>query len=184
MKKCSKCGVENKNSAVVCIECGAPLGGVSTTAETASASSEAMDVPGFGQQGNGQMYVAQPVYDQQSQKANAGAMAKAVASLILGIAGLIISCMAPFLEGIPAVLGLLISIIGIVFAVKARNGIPVNYPGRGVATAGMVFSILGIIIGGLFTLVFVCVVVGILTCVCSTPTGSIDYYTIMLPFVF
>ena len=112
MKKCSRCGVENKNDAVVCIECGAPLGGVSTTAETASASSEAMDVPGFGQQGNGQMYVAQPVYDQQSQKANAGAMAKAVASLILGIAGLIISCMAPFLEGIPAVLGLLISIIG------------------------------------------------------------------------
>ena len=181
MKKCSKCGVENKNSAVVCIECGAPLGATATSAERASGGngSEALDYSAMEQSGNGKM-----LNYQQAPTASPGALGKAVASLILGLAGLIISCVAPFVSGIPAILGFLLSVIGIVYAVKGRNGIPVNSSGRGVATAGMVFSILGTIIGGLISLVVICTLVGVIACVCSTPTTNIDYYTIASMIIF
>ena len=179
--------MENKDTAFVCMECGAPLGGTATSAERASGSSESevVDYSATEQQGNGKMYnYQQPIYAQQQSTVSPGAMGKAVASLILGLAGLIISCVAPFISGIPAILGLLLSIIGIVFAVKARNGIPIDSSGRGVATAGLVFSILGTVIGGLISLVVVCLLVGVVTCVCSTPTANIDYYTILFPLFF
>ena len=181
MKKCTKCGVKNKNDAVVCIECGTPLDGAATSADRASAGfsgDESTEISRIDQSGNGKMIIQDSVYYQQSPQCAPGAKGKAVASLILGLTGLIISCIAPFVSGIPAILGFFLSIMGIVYAVKARNGIPVTSSGRGVATAGMIFSILGTIIGGLISLVFICIVIGIITCVCSTPTANIDYYTV------
>lgn len=124
------------------------------------------------------VYVPQPAVAQPDGKG------KAVASLVLGLVGLVLSVLAPELSGIPAILGLLICIIGIVYGVKARNRIPVGASGRSVATAGLTLSIIGAVISGLMTLFVICLFVGIVALCSTTPTASVDYYTILFSLIF
>lgn len=119
------------------------------------------------------VYVPQPAVAQPDGKG------KAIASLVLGLVGLVLSVLAPELSGIPAIFGLLICIVGIVYGVKGRNRIPVGVSGRGIATAGLTLSIIGAIISGLMTLAVVCIVVGVVALCTTTPTANIDYYTVM-----
>lgn len=69
-----------------------------------------------------------------------------IASLILGIIGIVFCWIL--------VISLITGIIGIVLSVKARNSIPVGAPGRGIATAGLVLSIIGIVLGVIFIFYF------------------------------
>lgn len=99
--------------------------------------------------------------------------AQSITALILGI----VSCVCPWL-GWSAILGLICGIIGIVFAVKARKQIEANAlqaevqenNSKGMATAGLVLSIIGVVLSGIM---FVCVVCAVCTVasVASTAGG-------------
>lgn len=161
----------------VCLECGAELP-VSRASGNNKGESSAQTHPD-----TEQVIKYQTVYVQQPAKAAPDAMGKAVTSLVIGLVGLFISIFAPVLEGIPAIFGLILCIVGIVIGAKARNRIPVGVSGRGVATAGFVCSIIGAIISGIMTLVVVCVVVGFFALCASTASAPTYYFAAFLPFI-
>ena len=174
MKICDKCGAQMPDEALCCTNCGTPL--------------KASQMPD-------QSFSFQPGGD-------TGVNNKALAALVLGVSGIILILVAPFLanfpaliglvlsvlapelSGIPAIFGLLICIVGIVYGIKGRNRLPVGVPGRGIATAGLTLSIIGAIISGLMTLAVVCLVVGIFALCSTTPTANIDYYTAIYSIFF
>ena len=69
----------------------------------------------------------------------------AVASLVMGIMSVLITWV-PFL-------GLALAILGIIFAVKQRKILAGEIP-CGIATAGLVLSIIGVCLAGLFNFFF------------------------------
>lgn len=98
--------------------------------------------------------------------------AQSITALVLGI----VSCVCPWL-GWGAILGLVCGIVGIVFAVKARKQFEANAAAevqenssKGMATAGLVLSIIGVVLSGIM---FVCVVCAVCTLagVASTAGG-------------
>ena len=93
-----------------------------------------------------QMY--QPVIMQPMIAIDGRSKGLGTASLVLGI----ISGVTCWLPVIPVIL----AIIGLICAVKSRNGIPYGMPGRGIATAGLVLSIIGLSIGGIYLCFYAC----------------------------
>lgn len=177
MKKCNNCGSSMPDDVSVCLECGADLITSRTAGTGGSTGTQGQ------QNDNEQIVNYQTVYVQQPVKAAPDAMGKAVASLVIGLVGLFISIFAPVLEGIPAIFGLILCIVGIVIGAKARNKIPAGVSGRGIATAGFVSSIIGAIISGIMTLVVICVVVGFVA-ICASSSASPTYYIALLfPFI-
>lgn len=181
MKKCNNCGAQVADNASVCSVCG-------TSFAVNRASGKRTESPyetAYTEQPQTEKVIEyQTVYVPQPAVAQPDGKSKAIASLVLGLAGLIISVLAPTLDGIPAILGLLICIVGIVFGVKARNRIPAGVSGRGIATAGLTCSIIGAVISGIMTLAVVCLVVGVVALCAATPTASVGYYAVLLPFLF
>lgn len=176
MKKCVNCGAPMNDDAVLCTVCGASVpvsrasGGKATKMEEPPKSDPIRPE---------QVVKYQTVYVQQPAPvpiAQPDGKSKAIISLVLGLVGLVLSVLAPMLDGIPAILALLICIVGIVFGVKARNRIPVGASGRSLATAGLTCSILGTVISGLMVLVIVCVVVGVFALCATTPSAYADFY--------
>ena len=72
---------------------------------------------------------------------------KAIASLVLGIVGIVLAWFTWL-----ALIGLAASIIGIVMAVGAKKVLPAQ--NSGMATAGMVCSIIGLVLCAIVFLVF------------------------------
>ncbi len=102
---------------------------------------------------------AQPQYQQpQYQQAGNRPVQKpnvpnAVAALVLGILSIITSCY---------IIGLVLGIIGLVLANKGRQAYqetPDAYNGYGMLNAGRIMSIIGICLGGLWTLYWIIVAV-------------------------
>ena len=129
MKICDKCGAQMPDEALCCTNCGTPL--------------KASQMPD-------QSFSFQPGGD-------TGVNNKALAALVLGVSGIILILVAPFLANFPALIGLIVSIIGTVYGVKARNELPVDHPNRGMATGGLICGIIGIVIGSIATICTVCV---------------------------
>ena len=148
------------DEALWCTNCGSPLQGGNNT------PNQNYQQPPYGQPSNG--------YDNNT---------KAIIALIFGLGGLLLTLAAPVLPGISSVVGIVLCIVGIVFGVKARNEIPVGYPGRGMATGGLVCAIIGTVIGVIATCI-VCVC----TCtVCAAAgVGASDYseYLDQIPEIF
>ena len=67
-----------------------------------------------------------------------------VAGMILGIIGLIF-CWLPFVGGIFALIGLILSVVGMMQASKGGN------PNKGMMITGLVLSIVALLINGYFT---------------------------------
>lgn len=80
----------------------------------------------------------------------------AIVSLVLGIAAAVICWFGWGAIRWGAILALVCGIVGIVFAVKARNAIPVGADGRGMATAGLVVSIIAVCLSGIVAVCFIC----------------------------
>ncbi len=72
----------------------------------------------------------------------------AVASLVLGIVSLVFM----FIPGIGSIAPIL-AIIGIVLSVLGKKQLAATGQPTGVATAGLVCSIIGLVISGIFTLI-------------------------------
>lgn len=183
MKKCNNCGAQVPDDVFVCPTCGAAFAMNRASGKNGNPRVETAP-PKSEQSKTEQVVQYQTVYVQQPAVAQPDAKGKAIVSLVLGLVGLVISVLAPTLDGIPAVLGLLICIVGIVFGVKARNRIPVGVSGRGIATVGLTCSIIGTVISGIMTLAVVCLVVGVFALCATTPSASVSYYTVLFSFFF
>lgn len=72
---------------------------------------------------------------------------KAVASLVLGIVALLCTFYSSLI--VPGLLAIALAIIGLVLGVQARRALPQG--ATGMATAGMVLSIIALALGVLFT---------------------------------
>lgn len=88
----------------------------------------------------------QPPQGYPMQNQPAPAKGKSIASLILGIAGIVL-CWVP-------VLPLITSIIGLVLGIQARKATPRGMPGAGLATAGFVVSIIGLVFSVIYSIVW------------------------------
>lgn len=73
---------------------------------------------------------------------NSSAKNKAIASLVLGIVSLVLAWF-----GYAAIVSIVLSIVGIVLAIGARKELPPE--NAGMATAGMVCSIIGLVLSSI-----------------------------------
>ena len=161
MKICDNCGAQMPDEALCCTNCGTPLAAsqVPNHPDQQQNDQKQADPQPTQQQPNPQPN-SQPVNYQQvpyQQGGNPDVNNKAIAALALGVGGLVLIFLAPFLANFPAFIGLVVCIIGIVLGVKARNELPVGHPNRGMATGGMVCGIIGTVIGSIATVCTVCV---------------------------
>lgn len=157
MKICGNCGAQMPDEAVCCTNCGSPL-------QASQVPNQPYQQQDFQQQQQQYQYQQQP-YQQPYQQPGSGKNTKAIVALILGLGGLLLTLAAPFLAGVPAVIGLVMCIVGIVFGVKARNELPEGHPDRGMATGGLTCAIIGTVISGIATCI-VCV------CACTICVGA------------
>lgn len=137
MKTCDNCGAQMPDEALCCTQCGTPL-----------KASQVSDQ---------QTQYQQTPYQQTGGNGLNDANNKATIALVLGLSGIVLIIIAPFLANFPALIGLIVSIVATVYGVKVRNELPENHPNRGMATGGMVCGIIGIVIGSIATLCTVCV---------------------------
>ena len=145
MKICSQCGNQNEDSLNFCTGCGNALSESSPQTEVPPAQ------PPYQQPQYQQPQHQQPQYQQPSYTPlldpPPGAKGKAIAALVLGIVGIlsVVTYWIPYFN----IISFVASIIGIIYGVKGRNEIPVGYQGRGLATAGLVLAIIGVVFSGI-----------------------------------
>ena len=121
------------DEAVSCTVCGAPL--AASQVPQQPYQQQAYQQQPYQQQAYQQQPYQQQPYQQQpyQQQMTHPASGKATASLVLGI-------LSFFICGIP------LGIAGMILGIQARNAMPEGTPGRGKATAGMVCSIIGLVL--------------------------------------
>lgn len=182
MKTCTNCGASMPDDVTSCTACGSVFAVSKASCGTGKKNGPPKDQP-VGQSGNDSTTVVyQPVYIQQPAQIDPDLKSKAITALILGLVGLLLSIGAWYTYGISAILGLILSIIGIVFGVKARNRMPLGASGRGMATAGMVCAIIGTVISGIVALLATCLVAGLCAMCSTSPYSNIDY-TVIFSFL-
>ncbi len=93
---------------------------------------------------------------------------KAITSLVLGILAVV-----TIFTGWGTIVGLVFGIIGIIFAVNAKKEMVAGEKGQGMATAGMVCSIIGTVVAGLGLLCAACGMAALGAAAC---TGCGLYY--------
>lgn len=159
---CKVCGKELPRGAERCDECGTPVDGVPAgtdrCGETQAGSQDTGRAGSFdtgdgyyqdnrNRYDNGDPYYydngRQPVYERQS----GARKGFAIASLVLGIIGLLGTCCSLFTYGI---LSILLGVIGLIFGIL---GLKSN--GKGMAIAGIVMAGINLIIGILLMILMV-----------------------------
>lgn len=116
-------------------------------------------------------YQQQPYQQKMNANLNPNSKGKAIAALVCGIIGLVLSFFAWVTVGVTAILGLTLCIVGIVLGVKARNEIPDGTQGRGMATGGLVCAIIGAVLSGIIAVCTLCV----LGCAACADAGAASY---------
>lgn len=154
---CKVCGKELPDSAARCGECGTPVEGANDNSHKENqenttysyGSSNQTESNGYYQDNRNQYQYqqdysnGQSVYEHQSD----GRRGFAIASMVLGIIGLVGSCCSMVTFG---VLSLLLGVVGLILGVlglKSRN--------KGMAIAGIVMAALNLIIGVLLLILMV-----------------------------
>ena len=165
MKICTNCGVMAPEEATSCPSCGLPFMKSKASQSQPDNDGHKPEAAATSDNQTTTTQPAQPVNINSSPETNV----TAIIALILGITGNVFVIVAPFLANFPALIGLIVSIVAVVFGVKARNQTPKGCPGRGMATAGMVCGIIGIILGAIATICAVCFWV---TCIACGAVGA------------
>lgn len=140
MKICGSCGGWMPDEAVSCSLCGASLEAGQIPEQPYQQDDQSYD--SIQQNDYYQKPYVQPVYSENSFKG------MAIASLVLGILSLLTGTIA---------IGFILGVLGCIFGIKARNQISEGLPGRGMATAGLICSIIGIVYGGIVLASCTCV---------------------------
>ena len=161
MRICNNCGVMSPEDATVCPSCGLPF---AESKASHQPSSEQTDQQQPSQEHTDQ----QPAFQPQPQPVNIqntpGSNTNAIISLVCGIAGIVFVLIAPFVANFPALIGFIVSIIAIVFGIKARNELPPGQQGRGMATAGLVCGIIGVVMGAIAVVCSICICTACVAC--------------------
>ena len=183
MKKCNNCGAQMQDNAAECTKCGAPFA-LNRSSRRSNVENPETRLVEQRQPETTTTVVYQPIYIQQEPQAAPDGKSKAVISLVLGLFGLVISIIGiPYSYGILSVLALIPCLLGIVFAIRARNRIPVGVSGRSIAAAGLATSVIGTIVSGLITLGYACFFYGLWAICSATPAEHVDYFAVLLPFI-
>ena len=144
---CKVCGKELPEGAARCSECGTPVDG---TGENNQPGSRSTDNSYY--QDNRSQYQyqyddsnsgGQPVYEHQSSARKGFA----IASLVMGIVGLVGSCCSLATFG---VLSLLLGVVGLIFGILGLKS-----QGKGMAIAGIIMAALNLVIGVLILILMV-----------------------------
>lgn len=138
---CKVCGKPLPDSAERCDECGTPVNdagnGQSSSGQSGAGSS--FDAGGYYQDNRNRSYSnyyeTEPVYERQS----GARKGFAIASLVLGIVGLILTCCSLATYG---ALSILFGIMGLIFGILGLKS-----QGKGMAIAGIVMACLNLVIG-------------------------------------
>ncbi len=136
--KCANCGADIAEGAKFCEYCGSPV----AVAEQTSNNS----IPTY------EEYV-HPSNNPQNVPV-APSMKKQIWALILGIAGLS-SAWTGFFSFV-GLIGIVISLVGLIIGIKAKQEIPANKMGR----CGFILSLIGLILSVLLTLFTTIVIMG------------------------
>lgn len=158
---CKQCGTEVPEDVKFCPSCGAPVEAEAKEAEQAAGPMTLPDT-------QGQSAPPPPGQSSMPPKKNNG---KAVASLVLGILAVL-----TIFTGIGAVVGLVLGIIGIIMGVNAKKEIDISgEEGKGMATAGLVCSIIATALCGIGALCAICTIGAFGAAACSG-LPYIEYY--------
>lgn len=158
MKFCKHCGVQIEDTTTFCPNCGTNVSDDDVSSNTSE--------PQFSEYKPAQS--VQPAqYQTYQQYQNPGVYPEGKLNG-LAIAGFIVSIASFFICGISSIVGLILSIVGMV---QIKNSIKAGVPqrGNGFAIAGLVCGIIGV-----FFIVIYLIMVA--TAVACFPWGSIDYY--------
>lgn len=161
MKFCKHCGAQIEDTTAFCPNCGTNVSddAVSSSAPEPQYSAYQPEQP------------AQPVqptqYQPYQEYQNPGIYPEGKLNG-LAIAGFIVSIASFFFCGIPSIVGLILSIVGMI---QIKNSIKAGTPqrGNGFAIAGLICGIVGV-----FFIVLYIILVA--TAIASVPWGTIDYY--------
>ena len=153
---CKVCGKKLPDGAARCDECGTPVdgqadGGYQEVNRDASGQSDSYGADsgsgsGYYQDNRGRYqndYYQEPVYEQQS----GARKGFAIASLVLGIIGLVGACCSLMTYG---VLNILLGVLSLIFGILGLKS-----QGRGMAIAGIVMACLNILIGILIAVLMI-----------------------------
>lgn len=144
---CGKCGKENKEEAMFCFNCGAPLGKVpvpptpvkedelSETGKHINKESVGEKASTDNNSGNVNNITISMGESKHSHSSAGNGEGMAIASMILGIVALVVSCCFYYVS-LPC------AIISVVLAAVTLKG---NRGGRGMAIAGLVCSVISLI---------------------------------------
>ena len=137
---CENCGSQIADGSAICPNCGAAVraaGGAAAAQHVQPAQPVQPVQPVYQQPVYQQPAYQQPIYQ---QPAAGGSKALAITSLILGICGLVF-CWIP-------VFGILIAIAGLILGILSFK----NPNGKGMAITGFILSIVGCLIGLMYTI--------------------------------
>ena len=138
---CPTCGYENPNDAAYCQHCGSYM----NSSAPYNAKSPLENEQASFQQPHP---ASAPMYDLTPTPSRG----VAIASMVLGIASvtlLFFTLIAPVLIVIDLV-PFVLSIVGLILAVRARRNTPIGAPGRGFSSAGLALSIAGLVLSSIF----------------------------------
>lgn len=151
MKICPQCNSQNEDEFIFCTVCGSKF-------------NEESNKDSFKEDYKPQPEAKNYQNKQNNYKPTNGPKGKAIAALVLGIVG-IVTFFIPYFNTI----SLIISILGIIFAVGARNDSELDYDSRKLATAGLVCAIIGTVFSGIGF--FYCTL-----CISCLSCGAAGYY--------
>ena len=138
---CHNCGFDNPNDAAYCQSCGAYI----NSSAPYDVKSPMPEPEGPQAQEPNDSYFRTPA--QPPMPTSSPARNNAITSMVLGIVGLVLS-----LTYFASPISLVITIIGLVLALKARRELPVGVQDRNYATTGLVLSIVGLVLSAIFFL--------------------------------
>ena len=147
MKRCNQCGQQLSDETAFCSNCGG-----SNFEPIANAGDYTYQQPGQQPYYQQPYYQSgqQPNYQQPYQQPTGGAYqpaspakGKAIASLVLGIVALLLCWW-----GWVGIISIVLSIIGIILGIGSRKELPAEQ-GRGMATAGMICSIIALVLSSI-----------------------------------